>query len=179
MNQLSDRTVTAWARPKLAAWARLWACPRVRTVTCRLNPRLTSALGRCRSNASVIELSPRLFQRDWRIRREVLCHEAAHVAVRQHEAADARPHGRQWRALMVLAGFRPRVQIRLPRSKVPVPMVPRRTALPTRYAHRCPVCQFTRVAGRRMPRWRCPECLSAGLSGAMTIERLPEDVDRA
>jgi ribosomal protein L37AE/L43A len=40
------------------------------------------------------------------------------------------------------------------------------------FAHTCPVCQFRRIARRRVPTWRCPDCYAAGLPGDLAVERL-------
>jgi ribosomal protein L37AE/L43A len=44
-----------------------------------------------------------------------------------------------------------------------------------RYLHWCPVCHSRRFARRPMARWRCAECVDAGLPGALQITRLPTD----
>ena len=98
-------------RPLLSHYARLWTTPSVEAVQCVVNPRLSVSLGRYRSATNVIELSPRLFGRDWRVRREVVCHEAAHAAVRSGHGPSAKPHGPEWQRLMRIAGFGPRVGI--------------------------------------------------------------------
>ncbi len=49
--------------------------------------------------------------------REVLCHEFAHLFVFASVGRNARPHGREWRALMLSEGFAPRATI--PWSELP------------------------------------------------------------
>ena len=177
------RNLDAWARPHLTKWARLWRCRPLASVECLVNPRLSISLGRCRTAARAIELNSRLLSDAWRLRREVLCHEAAHVAVRELHGLAAKPHGAEWRELMALAGFKPRVAIPVePRG----PAASRdsdfgstkdtRTVRGYRYKHRCPVCQFTRMARRPVGRWRCADCVGAGLDGTLLISRLPEGV---
>lgn len=178
MQHVNPRLDT-WARPLLVGLARLWQCRELVSVSCVVNDRLSTCLGRCRPAGSVVELSPRLFGREWRLRGEVLCHEAAHIAVRTLRGSSASPHGREWQALMQRAGFRPR-------AKVPTSRVAARKSTPGRppapgapprflYQHRCAVCQFTRVARRAVPHWRCAACVAAGLDGALIITRLRGD----
>ena len=176
------RSLDAWARRNLSAWGRLWHCPSLVTANVSVNPRLSASLGMCRPATSSIELSPRFFARGARIRREVLCHEAAHLAVRALCGISAKPHGTEWRRLMALAGFTPRISIPGP-SRVaqdPVSSVRRRPrAVPGwRYEHRCPVCQFTRFARRPVGAWRCAACAAAGLDGGLIITRLAPRVAR-
>ena len=77
------RSLSAWARLHLRKWARLWRCRPLASVKCAVNPRLTVSLGRCRPAARAIELNQRLLSHTGHLRREVLCHEAAHFAVRE------------------------------------------------------------------------------------------------
>ena len=179
MQQLT-RSLDAWARPHLKAWARLWRCRCLASVTCTVNRRLLASLGRCRPAAGVIELNPRLLSSAWRLRGEVLCHEAAHLTVRELHGSAANPHGQEWRELMVLAGFKPRVVIpgarqarRSPGSESANRM---RAVGGLVYEHRCPVCQFTRLARRPVRRWRCAACVGAGLDGVLLITRMPAGV---
>jgi predicted SprT family Zn-dependent metalloprotease len=176
------RSPDAWARQNVRVWARLWGCPSLASANIAVNPRLSASLGMCRPATSSIELSPRLFARGARIRREVLCHEAAHLAVRALHGSGARAHGQEWRRLMTLSGFAPRISIPGPssngnseRSDGPG----RARAVPGwRYEHRCPVCQFTRFARRPVGAWRCAACAADGLDGGLIVTRLAPGVAR-
>ena len=101
---------------------------------------------------------------------EVLCHEAAHAAVRLLHGDWARPHGPEWRGLMALAGMPARVKI--PASEIPVCRRPSKNAADV-WEHRCPACQATRFAKTRGTRWRCRGCREAGHSGELLVERAP------
>ena len=178
MEQL-PRNLGVWIRPHLRAWARLWRCPQLATVSCAVNPRLSASLGRCRPAARAIELNPRLLALGWRLRREVLCHEAAHLAVRELHGLAPKPHGAEWRELMALAGFRPRVAIPAAlresaglSDSQPDSASSARAVRGHRYQHKCPVCQFTRMARRQVGRWRCAACVDAGLDGVLHITRV-------
>ena len=48
----------------------------------------------------------------------------------------------------------------------------RPTRTTARFAHTCTVCQFRRIANRRVTTWRCPDCYAAGLPGDLAIEKL-------
>ena len=84
--------------------------------------RLKTALGRCRPEQPEIRLAAFLLDGPSPLLREVLCHEAAHVAVHVRFGRASKPHGPEWKSLMALAGFEPRVRIptnrpRRPRSR--------------------------------------------------------------
>ena len=98
----------------------------------------------------------------------VLIHELAHAAAVELYGRKVRPHGKEWKALIQTAeraGF-----------KTSIPRPPRANSAtkrrPTdRFDHVCPVCQFRRIAKRRVTTWRCPDCRAAGLPGHLAIER--------
>jgi predicted SprT family Zn-dependent metalloprotease len=100
----------------------------------------------------------------------VLIHELAHAAAVELYGRKVRPHGKEWKALIQTAqraGFK---------TATPRPLRPRRpTKRPTtsRFDHVCPVCQYRRIAKRRMTTWRCPDCRAAGLPGHLAIEKRP------
>jgi predicted SprT family Zn-dependent metalloprotease len=175
-----NRTVLDARLRRLAAvWAALWGCSTLwDDVHVSVNRRLTASLGRCLPRTRAIELSPRLFEDSRNLRREILCHELAHLAVFEKFGARVKPHGPEWRALMESAGFPPRGAIER-RCGLPGAGRPRRrTRLVTYYEHRCPVCQFTRKARRPVPLWRCRACVSSGLDGVMLIRKISAGVDR-
>jgi len=133
-----------------------------------ISHRLTTTLARCWPRTGCIELSARALDARAKLR-ELLCHEAAHLAVHLLHGPNCRPHGPEWQALMRQAGFEPRATIvsscRVMRPK------PARAAV--NYEHVCPVCQTRRVAKRPVPAWRCAACVADGLDGKMTIRRRP------
>lgn len=151
----------------------------------RINPRLTRSVARYHRETGVIELGPRFFRLRAR-RQEVLCHELAHAAVQFLHGKKARPHGSEWRKLVASAGFMSTA--RLPATTArraelaegtsedtsAVGLRSRPTTLQYAYEHRCPVCQMTRCAKRPVSRWRCAECVAAGLPGALEITRMTQ-----
>ena len=94
----------------------LFAAWRVRAaaVEVRWNPRLSTSAGRAFVQRGRIELNPNLLGEHPTEIPAVLAHEAAHVAAFRLFGAAAEAHGRQWRALMRLAGFPPAVTHDLP-----------------------------------------------------------------
>jgi predicted SprT family Zn-dependent metalloprotease len=162
-----SRSARKTVRALLSELAATWRCPGLLAVTCVVNERLTGSLGRYRSRSGVIELSAALLSMPWRVRREVVVHEAAHAALHLLHGPTQRPHGVDWAALMATAGLEPRRRVLRPTS---LPASMRARAVPRRYAHRCPVCQFTRIASRPVRFWRCPSCLETGLDGDLLID---------
>lgn len=148
----------------------------------RLNPRLSRSVARYRRETGVIELGPRFFRLRAR-RKEVLCHELAHVAVHYLHGNKAHPHGSEWRKLVESAGFMPAARLPATPARCAEELVEanegisgtgiRRRPTTSQYVfeHRCPVCQMTRRARRPVGRWRCADCVAAGLPGTLEITR--------
>ena len=164
LRPLSPRRA-ALARRRLTAWSRLWGVPDLgQHLLIAYSTRLARSLGRCQSSTSTLLLHPALDTLDAGWFTEVLCHEAAHVACARLSPRTARPHGEQWQRLMRLAGYLPRVRLQ------PPPGFPaRRARAACRYEHFCPVCQWVRFAARPMSRWRCADCVAAGLDGRLAV----------
>ena len=97
---------------------------------------------------------------------EVLCHEAAHLAVHLLYGRAAAMHGPEWKRLVESAGYSARTGIHIPE------LVSGGTA-PIRYEYVCPTCHAKRLAKRRQPSWRCVACRQLGLDGRLVINRRP------
>ena len=80
----------------------------------RTSSRMTRSLGNARPETNRITLAQWLFDQPKEIVDEVLCHEAAHLAVHRLHGRGVRPHGREWRSLVQQAGFQARTRIPLP-----------------------------------------------------------------
>jgi predicted SprT family Zn-dependent metalloprotease len=146
---------TTWSLPDLPS-----------SVSITFSPRLRATLGRCHPEKGRITLHQSLALEAADHLPLVLCHELAHVvAFRRHGPAVA-PHGPEWRALVQQAGFDPAVTL-------PVAPTCDNASAPGRlaYAHTCPTCHTRRLARRPVPRWRCAECVAAGLPGELVITR--------
>lgn len=135
--------------------------------------RMTRSLGRCYPKRRLIRINTALLDPRFSSElAEIAVHEAAHVVARDRYGAEARPHGPEWKELLLQAGYKPRIRmvIDIPElTKVRRAPGSRRNVI---YEHKCPVCQTSRVAARSMKRWRCAACLEAGLSGELGIVTL-------
>ena len=148
----------------MRSWARAWGAPKLpRDIVVLVNWRLRTSIARYRKDFGRIEVGP-LFVEMTKIRREALAHELAHAAIAMRSTEALPIHGPEWQALVRQAGFRPRTRI---------PLQPERTRTikpkPSRYEHRCPVCQFTRFARHPVTAWRCRQCVQTGLDGRLLI----------
>lgn len=167
MRDDGNTVITDALRERLSSWAAAWRTPGLeKRIRLELSPRMRVALGRAlpreklvRINAAIVEHHPALVE-------EILCHEAAHVAVHELYRDYRQPHGPEWQELMRLAGFEPRVRMEL---ASPLPGSRAKNV----WEHQCPVCQARRTARRPVYRWRCAACVGAGLSGELTITKRP------
>lgn len=151
----------------LATWAATWGVPDLSSrVQIQFSPRIRSALGRCAPHTGAIRLNPGLLEAPPEALREVVCHEAAHAAVRLIHGRHVRPHGREWKDLMRRAGYAPRV--RWAEADLP-DAVRERGRAAVLFVHTCPVCRAHRVARRRVAAWRCGVCRAAGREGRLDI----------
>lgn len=165
-----SRASVAWTRlaPELSS---AWGVSRLEErVRVEISYRLTASLGRCFAAKGVIRIAAFLVDGPHSLLREVLGHEAAHVAVHILYGDRRRPHGPEWSSLMRKAGLEPRR--RVPADELRAGGGP--TNLPQRpsWEHRCPVCQVRRHAARPISRWRCAACRAAGLEGELVIRKV-------
>lgn len=154
----------------LRSWGRLWKDPELpRQLSVTFSRRLRVTLGRCTPATGRVVLSERLKSGSASRLLEVLCHEAAHVAAFRRHGRGAAPHGEEWAALVRQAGFSP-ASTAVAEKKA---RKPAKTRASYPFAHVCPVCHTRRYARRPVSRWRCAECVSAGLDGKLMVERVP------
>jgi len=151
----------------LSGWAETWGVPGLEDrLTVEFSRRIRTTLGRCYPDRQTLRLADWLREAPAELFEEVLCHEAAHAAVFELYGAGPKPHGPEWRRLLTVAGFEPRVS--LPANLLPQSQK-QRLARARVYDHRCPVCHAYRVARRPMRRWRCSRCAASGLPGELEI----------
>jgi predicted SprT family Zn-dependent metalloprotease len=164
--KLGEASMDAYFRVLIVDWATIWGVPELTsTVSVSFSTQLKRSLGRCRPADGQVMLRADLRSGDPERLREVLCHEVAHIAAYLKFGHAIKPHGVEWRGLVAAAGFRPRVRMAPPSE----PRQPTRQPRPLAFEHRCPVCHSMRLARRKMPRWRCAECVDAGLDGGLLI----------
>jgi predicted SprT family Zn-dependent metalloprotease len=166
----------------LSRWGRAWSIPGFEGgITVRFSNRLKRSLGICRPQIGAITLNDQLL-REWSsVLEPVLCHEAAHVAAFLLWGRLVRPHGPEWTSLVRTAGFEPAIHVRLselpPASRTAINAKVSVRHLNVRVVHRCPTCHFTRIAKKRVPGWRCANCIAIGLSGEFVTERVKRSRD--
>ncbi len=156
---------------ELARLARLWGVSGLpERSRIEFSSRLRRSLGLCYPQRDLIRLNPVLLKSGNRdILDETLAHEAAHLVVYWRHGRRVRPHGRQWKELMRLAGLPARATILHSKIKA-LPPVRRTRYL---YRHRCQDCGNIFNAGRTDGRWRCSSCLRWGRGGVLKVIRLP------
>jgi SprT protein len=139
-------------------------------VQVEVSSRLSASLARYYATQGVIRIaSSVVLSGAGPILREVLGHEAAHLAVHLLHGDRAKPHGPEWISLMQMAGLEPRLRIPIAEIRESAPSHRVRTV---RWEHRCPVCHVRRLAAQPVHRWRCAACRDSGLSGELVIRRI-------
>jgi SprT protein len=81
---------------------------------------MTRSLGRCYPDRKLIRIARFVLDESEVVFQEVLCHEAAHVAAFHLHGQTIRPHGREWKTLIQIAGYPPSARYKGPfLSRVP------------------------------------------------------------
>ena len=161
------------AREFLSSFGVVWKIESLEnTVTVKFSGKMVHSLGNCRPEAALIRLNKVLLDvRNEKILREILCHEAAHAAVFILYGKKCKPHGPEWRSLLLAAGYPPRT--RIPGNEVHGLLRIRRKSRYL-YTHRCMNCGAIFRAKKTDHRWRCKNCLVKGLEGSLTlVNRVP------
>ena len=87
---------------------------------CDLNPkleiqwssRMKTTLGLAYPNRSMIRLNKALANKKNRtLLLEAICHELAHLVIHNIYGISVKPHGSEWRSLILKAGYEPRISI--------------------------------------------------------------------
>ena len=153
LNQIVRDLCHIWDHPDISAEVQIFYSHRLRT-----------SLGLADPINKQIKLNPCLQQAEDKLVESVICHELAHIITFNRFGRRAKPHGHQWRLLMIAAGVEPRTTHPVTQE------LTRRTT--RRFNHICPVCQNQRTARRVMRNWRCKHCATVGLEGNLQIEEI-------
>jgi predicted SprT family Zn-dependent metalloprotease len=162
-------------RHHVRCWLALWGMPGFdENLTIEWSSRLRRSLGRAVPSRRLVRLSHLLLTARRKLVLETVCHEVAHVAVPVLHRNPCRPHGPEWAELVRTAGFAPRNRVnQSARGQAATVSVRRPSGAGVRlYVHTCPVCHARRLARRRISRWRCADCVTAGLDGRLTVEAI-------
>lgn len=173
MAAVIQKDLDAYCRTVLARLSTLWDFPGLaETVQIQVSSRLTRALARVAMDRRIVRLAVPVAAGPRPALAEILTHEAAHIVVYDRHGRAARPHGREWGALMRAAGYQARARVDAAELGIVMPAPKRRRSRPRYvYEHRCPVCQTRQLAGRVVRQWRCAACHDAGLSGELEVRR--------
>ncbi len=97
----------------LRKWCFLWQVSELLPeISVSISRRMTSSLGRASYRRKHVGLQHTLLDPSAaELLREVLCHEVAHLAAYELHGTTIRPHGREWRALLIAAGYPARATI--------------------------------------------------------------------
>lgn len=166
VSKLEPARIDRW----LSEWGSAWGVPGLAaSIEVSIGRRLRSSLGRCHPRSGKIRIHPALLAESEALLREVLCHEAAHVAAFRLHGHGPRPHGAEWAALMRLAGYDARARVDLQSLSPGL-----REALSPRflYQHSCVACGVSRTARRAVRGWRCRRCRDAGREGRLEIRKI-------
>jgi hypothetical protein len=111
-------SLSAPIRRSLDRWLHLWTVPELKAKSrIEWSSRLTRSLGRAFPEKRLIRIASFLSTADEPLLEEILCHEMAHLATRELYGLKSRPHGPEWKALMVKAGFEPRTRLPSPMAR--------------------------------------------------------------
>jgi len=150
------RSFRAWGLPGLA-----------REVRVEYSRRLRRSLALCYEDRLLIRLHVALARpANAELLREIVCHEAAHIAARTLHGRDVPPHGSEWAALVDRMGYLPRLDFRTPAERRGRDG---RRLPPVVFEHACESCRVARVSSTPDRRWRCARCISLGRSGRLSI----------
>lgn len=97
----------------LQSWCHVWGADDLAAqITVEFSSRMTRSLGRCYPERNLIRIAQFVLEDSDALVQEVLCHEAAHLAAYHLHGTSIRPHGPEWKALMLAAGYPPTVRFR-------------------------------------------------------------------
>lgn len=165
--QTLDEAFPAALADAARGWFGIWGLGAVAAaVRVRFSRRMYRTVGRCWPERREVAFASAVQKLAEPQQLAILCHEFAHIAAWEHHGHGIRPHGPQWRSLVLAAGFEPSVRFdHEPSIALLNAHAPRRR----RYLHVCPRCRSNRISARRMLRWRCGVCYETGRDGRLDI----------
>jgi len=151
----------------IAKWARVWNLPGLaRSVTAAFSTRMRRSLGSAHRQSGSVRINSRLAVGHPGLLLETLCHEVAHIAAFRLHGKKAKPHGPEWRALVLAAGYKPTTMMFCRRIERANECPAARKAL---FKYLCVTCQSPYIGRRKDSRLRCGRCLDMGLSGILRL----------
>jgi predicted metal-dependent hydrolase len=122
-----DRLLWVDIHRALRDWCHLWGIEEMAPeISVEFSSRMTRSLGRCYADRKLIRIAQFVREESDALVQEVLCHEAAHIAAHHLYGSSIRPHGPEWKSLMLKAGYPPSVRYRRASLIVPPARVPKR-----------------------------------------------------
>lgn len=115
-------------RPRVVHWLGSWQALEIaREFRLETSGRMRSSLGRAYLDRRLVRINAMLVRPGLEaLLEEVMCHEFAHLVVHERHGHRVRPHGREWRSLLLEVGSTVRVTI--PRAECPFLDSPERRA---------------------------------------------------
>lgn len=144
-----DASLREALQSEIDAWCAVWGLPELaQRVRIDVSARFTSSLGRAYYRTCSIRLHAQLLEpARAQLLREVLAHEAAHLAADMLHGSRIRPHGREWRETFRAIGFTPRVTVPLAETGI---------VMPERAPRRRRRAAARRSVARRIIQWLLP-----------------------
>lgn len=148
-----DAAIRDALQPELDSWCAAWGIPELAMrIRIDVSGRFTSSLGRAYYRSCCIRLHAQLLEPERAaLLREVLAHEAAHLAADMLHGSGIRPHGREWREIFRAIGFTPRVTVPLAETGISMP-----ERAPRRRRRRSARGLARRSVARRIVQWLLP-----------------------
>lgn len=169
--QITPQRLVNCFRKWITDWADLWNCPELMDCSIELSSRMTRSLGRAHPASKMIRLnSGLLIGTKSNQLKEVLCHEATHLAVFCKFGSLVKPHRSEWKRLVGEAGFDAKPA---QAAEVKEGQIYQKHETKAIYLHTCLTCGSSRIAKKPMSIWRCFKCRDDGLEGTLQITFQP------
>jgi predicted SprT family Zn-dependent metalloprotease len=159
----------------MISFGKVWGIPGLnKKLNIEVSYRLTKSLGRCLPNKGLIRLNPILLKpKHSTICEEVICHEAAHYVVFLKNGLNCRPHGKEWKDLLIVAGYVPSVKLKssMLNNENSVRKIKKSRI---NYHHSCLICHSVWIYKKPKHNAICPHCEGGGTISRLTIKTNPQ-----